>query len=227
MMIETANMSATGFLHEKSVGKALGKSPKVLVERIRPWFARGSALLVLVLVLFTDHGFPQGGWLDVTCEIAGFGLLMACVFGRVWSLLYISGHKNSIVVDAGPYSLVRHPLYVSTFLGSLGFGLASENLVALAIIIVLSVVAYFPVVRAEEIKLTKRHGDDYRDYVKRVPQLIPRLRGLSEPESWVVYPRVFRKASFEAIATMSAFILFQGIEGLHNAGVLPVLVRFG
>lgn len=196
-------------------------------ERWRLPTARVGAVLVILLIVLTDHAWPQGAAIDVAAEVGGFVLLLACAAGRVWSLLYIAGRKTSSLVDEGPYSLVRHPLYVSTALGSIGVGLASENIVALGAIVLFTVVCYWPVVRAEESRLTAVHGDAYREYQRRVPQLIPRFRGLREPAEITVNPRVFRRGATEAVAIVLIYMGLQMIEGLHGAGVLPVLARFG
>lgn len=196
-------------------------------ERWRMPLTRIFAVVVLLLLLFTAHAWEQGVALDVAMEICGFALLIVCAAGRIWSLLYISGRKTTSLVDQGPYSVVRHPLYVSTLLGSIGVGLASENLIALAAILVFTVVSYWPVVRSEERRLIQVHGDAYRDYQRRVPQLIPRFALLSEPAELQVRPRVFRQGALEALAVIGIYMALQIIEGLHLVHALPILFRVG
>lgn len=187
--------------------------------------SRAFATVVLGLILFTNHDWQQGAAMDVGCEIAGFLLILACSAGRIWSLLYIAGRKTTSLVDQGPYSLVRHPLYVSTALGTIGIGLASENLIALAGIVLMTLLSYWPVVRAEEHRLIEIHGKAYRDYQRRVPQLIPNFSNLSEPAELTVSPKVFRRGATEAIGMIAIYLGLQVIEGLHNQGLLPVLFR--
>lgn len=196
-------------------------------ERLRMPLSRIAFAAVLIVVLFTDHGWPQGSPIDVLTEIGGFTLLLICAAGRIWSLLYIAGRKTSSLVQEGPYSLVRNPLYVSTVLGSIGVGLASENLLVLALIILFTLLTYWPVVRAEEARLLEVHGDAYRDYQRRVPQLIPSPRNFREPTELAVNPRVFRRGAAEAIAIIAIYMGLQMIEGLHAEGVLPVLLYIG
>lgn len=194
-------------------------------ERSRLFIIRIVFLAALIVVLLSDHSFVQGGFVDVACEILGFSLLLLCAMGRAWSLLYAANYKNKLVLDMGPYSMVRHPLYVSSFIGSIGFGLASENFVALTIIVLATLVAYFPVVRDEEDKLIEKFGDAYEEYKRRVPQLIPNFAGYMVPEVYAVNTRAYRKALFESMGIVAAYMLLQGIEGFHEAGILPVLFR--
>lgn len=183
------------------------------------------AVLALCLILLTDHSWQQGEAVDVAFEISGFLLILVCSAGRIWSLLYIAGRKTASLVDEGPYSLVRHPLYVSTAVGTIGIGLASENLVALVGLVLLTTISYWPVVKAEERRLVAVHKDAYRDYQRRVPQLIPNISIFHEPKELTVNPKVFRRGATEAIAMIAIYMGLQIIEGLHNDGMLPVLFR--
>ena len=47
-------------------------------------------------------------------EMAGLVLILVCILGRTWCTLYIGGLKKRELVTAGPYSVVRNPLYVFT-----------------------------------------------------------------------------------------------------------------
>lgn len=48
-------------------------------------------------------------------EAVGLLLLAICIVGRSVSSLYISGYKNAHLVDSGPYSICRNPLYTSAW----------------------------------------------------------------------------------------------------------------
>jgi len=80
------------------------------------------------------------------------------------------------LVVRGPYRYVRNPM-----ISGVVFVLFGEALVLLsrphsvwALIFLAANFVYIPLV--EETGLTQRFGDSYREYCRRVPRLIPRLR---------------------------------------------------
>jgi len=101
-------------------------------------------LVILLLVLFTSHSFAQGSIADVSFEVFGLILLTMAMLGRLWALLYMAGRKKSELVREGPYSIMRHPLHAFNFVGVLGIGLASENVLVLAALIAFFLL-YYPV----------------------------------------------------------------------------------
>lgn len=57
-------------------------------------------------------------------DFAKFLKIVACVLIGFWSILYIGGRKNQMIMQDGPYSMCRHPLYLFSTIGVFGFGLA-------------------------------------------------------------------------------------------------------
>ena len=63
--------------------------------------------------------------------------------------------------------MVRHPLYVFSLIGTIGIGLASENLLVLGLIVVFYLFYYPFTILAEERKLTNKFGKAYLEYMKK------------------------------------------------------------
>lgn len=85
------------------------------------------------------------------------------------------GENATGVVTRGIYERVRHPRYAGMMLAWLGAVLlsgATRLLVLVAVFIGLALL----VTEIEERELLKRLGEDYADYRRRVPRLIPRWR---------------------------------------------------
>jgi protein-S-isoprenylcysteine O-methyltransferase Ste14 len=78
------------------------------------------------------------------------------------------------VVDAGPYSWVRNPMYLAVFLVVTGETLMFLSVPLLIYLGVVVLVVQLFVVGYEEPTLTERFGDEYSAYQRRVPRWIPR-----------------------------------------------------
>ena len=76
------------------------------------------------------------------------------------------------VIATGVFSIVRHPIYLSSILLYLGFILLSLSLLS-ALVWILIVVFYYIISRYEEKLLIQRFGSVYEEYKKKVPMLLP------------------------------------------------------
>lgn len=123
---------------------------------------------------------------SIAVVVAGLILLAAgtLLHIRTASLLTFRGiigmpeiaepHRSKLV-DKGPFSIVRHPTYLAhtmMFLGVFLFtGAIATALLTLADFIVVNVI----IIPYEEKELLERLGQDYKNYMERVPRIIPRL----------------------------------------------------
>jgi protein-S-isoprenylcysteine O-methyltransferase Ste14 len=88
-----------------------------------------------------------------------------------------SGHirKNAELTTTGPYAYTRNPLYLGSVLIGAGFIGAARNLwIALAAVLMFLLI-YLPVIRAEEAHLRSAFPG-FDQYAASVPRFIPRLR---------------------------------------------------
>lgn len=190
-----------------------------LIYRWRIWLTVASLVAFGVLALLFesprqngspwDHGMDGLGWL---CCLSGISL-------RLWAALCIGGRKTKVVVDFGPYSLVRNPLYVGTFLLALApmFVLQSP-LFALSLVGPLALYAW-GVVPTEERRLTARLGDEYVDYCRRVPRWIPALTGFRSGD-WKggVRTRTFRQELIRSFCWIWLPVIAELISHVREAG---------
>ena len=75
----------------------------------------------------------------------------------------------------GLMKLVRHPIYLGTLMIMFGFFFYSPTQTAM-IIAMVTLVYVFIGIRLEEGKLLQEFGEEYREYQKEVPMLIPYLK---------------------------------------------------
>ena len=83
--------------------------------------------------------------------------------------------KELKVIRSGVFGVARHPIYLGSILIFLSFTVLSLSIIALIIWFVI-IVFYYYLCRYEEKLLIGKLGKKYRDYMKEVPMLIPRIR---------------------------------------------------
>jgi protein-S-isoprenylcysteine O-methyltransferase Ste14 len=76
------------------------------------------------------------------------------------------------VITTGVFSIVRHPVYLSSILLYLGFILLSLSLLSVLVWFII-IIFYYQISRYEEKLLTQRFGSAYEKYMKKVPMLFP------------------------------------------------------
>jgi protein-S-isoprenylcysteine O-methyltransferase Ste14/NAD-dependent dihydropyrimidine dehydrogenase PreA subunit len=81
---------------------------------------------------------------------------------------------TTVIVDTGPFGLVRHPQLLGGSMMQISSALISQHY-AVVIIGVIVFAWWYRVAVEEEGKLVVRFGDDYREYMQRVPRLNPLL----------------------------------------------------
>ena len=114
--------------------------------------------------------------LTMALGIASVWFVSAAIrtLGKQWSLgaRLIEGHQ---LITAGPYRLVRNPIYTGMFGMLLATGLAVSHWVGLLIAIVVYGVGTVIRVRSEEKLLKGAFGAEFDSYAQRVPAVIPFL----------------------------------------------------
>jgi protein-S-isoprenylcysteine O-methyltransferase Ste14 len=202
-----------------------GKNLLFKFARMRLIWSRIFTFLVILLITFTQSPIKQDGLLDFFFEAAGLFMLSVCSAGRLWALLYISGRKTQEVITDGPYSIVRHPLYLFSFIGAIGVGLASENILVLASLVIFYL-SYYPLtILSEEKKLTDKFGQAYLDYIKHTPRFVPKISLYKSPPQIVINGDIFLRNLATGMWFVWFYILLQFIETLQQNGMIPVLFK--
>lgn len=119
------------------------------------------SLVVLVVAKPTPEAFWTGLPLVAVGEVI-----------RVWSAGYLT--KLSGLVTAGPFALCRNPLYMGSFLISLGYLVMCDRPYLLIAGVVLFWILHGGAVAYEERLLRERFGAEFDDYCRRVPRFLPR-----------------------------------------------------
>ncbi len=144
--------------------------------RSRAWI---SLLIILPFAIGAILSQPlarEGTWGDLDLDFCGWLLFMAGAGLRWWATLYIGGIKQVNVVNEGPYSMCRNPLYLGTFLMVMGLCFFLESLTFAFGCVVASVFYMSVTVLAEERVLREVFGQPYIEYCQSVPRIWPRFR---------------------------------------------------
>jgi len=94
--------------------------------------------------------------------------------GRNWSLVARMRSDHELV-RTGPYSHVRHPIYLGMLLFLLALAIALGHWLQLIIAIPLFIVGTAIRTRLEDGLLEQQFGETFRDYRSSTPALIPKL----------------------------------------------------
>lgn len=189
---------------------------------------RRIALAILVAVLFIALVFVESagsGRFHEYVEALGISLIFIAILGRTWCTLYIGGRKAAEIVDTGPYSVTRNPLYVFSAIGAAGVGAMVGSITVAVGFAVLTWAAFHYVTLVEEDYLKKNFGQPYLDYLARVPRFFPNFGLFREADMLTVKPRNLYRTFADGLLFLLAYPFFEVIEYLQNSGLLPVVLR--
>ncbi len=133
-----------------------------LPRRFSPLISFSPALNVALLVV------------AVLLAVGSVWLVMTAIrtLGKEWSLTarLVEGHR---LVTAGPYSLVRHPIYTGMFGMLLATALSYSHWLGLLLGVIIFWSGTIVRVRSEERLLRAAFGAEFDAYARRVPAVLP------------------------------------------------------
>lgn len=94
---------------------------------------------------------------------------------RAHKKVFQEERKELMVIKTDVFAIIRHPMYLGSILTYLSFVVLSLSVIAMVIFFII-VMFYYYLCRYEEQLLIEKLGDEYENYMKKVPMLIPRVR---------------------------------------------------
>lgn len=175
-------------------------------------------LVVFVLALVSESIWIKNELAEELMYGAGLVLTFIGCLGRVWCLVHIAGRKNNELVMEGPYSLCRNPLYLFSFIATVGVAFSTCTF-SIPIVVTVCFLVYYPlVIRSEELRLSQIHGDSFQNYCRRVPQFIPSFRAYASVDQTTVQIQSFGKGLLDVAWFLLAILLSHLNIELHEAG---------
>ena len=150
-----------------------------MLPRLGGWLFRWRTTMPIPLILMLlltpgDAGSAAFVWI-------GAGLVIAGELLRLWAVRHIGvisrtrSDRLGPLIAAGPFARVRNPLYLGNIVLWVGFALSARVLWLVPVVLIALGFAYHAIVRWEETLLEARRGDEYRDYLRRIPRWLPSL----------------------------------------------------
>jgi protein-S-isoprenylcysteine O-methyltransferase Ste14 len=176
-------------------------------------FKNRGALLVPVAIVLLVFGRPSPASALIGIAIAALGEAI-----RIWAVGYSGATTRADIVTApqlvtaGPYGVVRNPLYLANGIIAFGFWFAFAGGVStieagamLAVVAVLVIGVYAIIIPLEESYLAGHFGEAYARYVGSVPRVLPAGSRLAPSERVGVWrAAVIGRAE---IITLAFFVL--------------------
>lgn len=97
--------------------------------------------------------------------------------GTLLGLPEVSEESPDVLLDQGIYSKMRHPRYLGLLFQIAGSAFLT-NYLAVYLLLAVSIPLLYFTVLLEERELVQRFGDNYLEYMRRVPRFIPTTRSL-------------------------------------------------
>lgn len=115
--------------------------------------------------------------------LIGASLALLGILIRIWGCGHLE--KNQLLVTTGPYAYVKNPLYLGSFLVSIGGFLAAGSpegrglwvwILLFPLFAILFFLFYLPrKFSTEGDRLARKFGDAFEQYNRAVPDFVPRL----------------------------------------------------
>lgn len=157
-------------------------------------------------------------------ESFGMVLILVGIGGRLWSTLYIGGHKAKTVIDTGPYSVMRNPLYFFSALAAAGVGAQTGSYTLTVVFWLVCWAAFTIVTLREERWLSANLGAPYLDYMKRVPRFFPNPMIYHDQTEVTFRPKLLNRTWLDGLAFFLSVPAFELIEYAQESGALPVFL---
>jgi len=206
------------------------------------WRSYIPLILIPLLLLEADH-FHLASGNDLANTIYELLCLLISLSGEFVRIITIGfvppgtsgrntkSQRATALNTTGIYSITRNPLYLGNYLIIFGITLLSQSWELVVINSLLFIMFYTPIILVEEEFLLDKFGDEYRDYVFRVPCFFPGFSLWVPAESGWSWRMVLRREYGSTSAVILSFVLIKHLRLFVIAGEaradLPWLVFGG
>ncbi len=143
-------------------------------------------LVILLLALFpnTFLRIQKPSIFDTASLVFGIIFILSGQLLRASSRGFKSENSQSgfALIQGGPYTLVRNPMYLGILLIGLGLVSVLFKWWVAVIFLVIFVIRYIVLIFKEEKKLLAAFSKDYQNYLSRVPRILPSIAVIAKTQ---------------------------------------------
>ena len=134
--------------------------------------------------------YPTSPFIDNLLDFFGMIILLTGTYVRMGSRGYKKAYsgRGAELVMGGPYSLVRNPMYLGTFLMGTGFILILWPWWSLPIFAGLFYLRFQRQIAKEEAHLSKLFGKNYQEYLQKTSPMFPDIKKLRKMKINEIFP---------------------------------------
>jgi protein-S-isoprenylcysteine O-methyltransferase Ste14 len=195
------------------------------IQRTRKRALYSVGFILLLGILFQQSSWPSDSTVFRLLIWSGALLLTLAILGRLWTSVHLGRRKRLFLVNDGPYSIVRHPLYVFSILGAVGVAAQTGSFLMVFAITLPIWFVLDRVARIEESFMTARFGASYEEYRARTPRYLPNLTRWVAPRSASLEYNIFVRTLFDSLVFLIPAALVVLLRTAHAAHVIPVLYQ--
>jgi Ca2+/Na+ antiporter len=163
------------------------------------------------------------GLREAITEVFGIAMILMGQLFRISARGYKAENslEGKILIQAGPYALVRNPMYLGIFLIGLGIVLMLFKWWVVCIFLLVFTIRYLLLIFKEEKKLKELFSVEFPDYQKRVPRILPSFTALAARDiseylplrlAWV------KKEIGPVLVVLCLALLIESWEDIKNEG---------
>lgn len=183
-------------------------------------------LAVILLISFPALFFrsaEESPW-GAVAKIFGVSLILFGQILRACARGYKSEHSQSghSLIQGGPYTLVRNPMYLGILFIGLGIVLTLFKWWVIIIFLSIFIWRYILLIFKEEEKLLAMFPREYADYQQKVPRVLPSFKAILQKDIAGYLPLKLvwlKKESGSIIALLFLLLFMEGWVDIKNSGL--------
>lgn len=199
---------------------SLKPASQAFVQRKRLIFVRAAAVLAVLLLLVAKPALIEGSNGHETLELFGLSLVLVCIAGRLWSILYVGGKKNEELVSTGPFSMMQNPLYFFSTVGAVGVGLIYGSFLAAVALGLASFLIFRVTARKEAEYLLGKFGPSYLAYIRSTPRFWPNPLLYHDLDELQFSTRALKRTFYDGLYFLAIFPAIELVEHFRASGLL-------